>query len=430
MKIERVNGENYIEKIDFILNRSDDSFDQVDDVVSRIIGDVRKDGDGALLRYTKEFDGVDLNSVRVTEEEIEEALAQVDDRFLGILQRAKANITDFHEKQLEQSWISGKGTDILLGQKVSAIARVGVYVPGGTAAYPSTVLMDVLPAKVAGVKSIAMVTPPLKNGKVNPNILAAASICGVDEIFKVGGAQAIAALAYGTNSIRPVNKIVGPGNIFVARAKKSVFGKVDIDMIAGPSEVLVIADSTANPRYVAADLLAQAEHDKLACSILVTDSEEMAAAVSAQVDEQLKRLSRTEITRASIERFGTAFVTETMDMAFTVANEIAPEHLELMIENPLESLYRVENAGAIFLGKYSPEPLGDYYAGPNHTLPTSGTAKYSSALGVDAYIKRSSIIFYGENALRQVKDDVMEFANKEGLDAHANAIGVRYEEEY
>lgn len=428
MRIVKVNESNYIKEIDSILNRSDDSFDEVDKIVSDIIKEVRARGDQALIDYTEKFDGIKLDSLKVTQEEIDEAMASVDKSFIEILERAKANITEFHEKQLENSWISGKGTDIILGQKVTAIGRVGVYVPGGTAAYPSTVLMDVLPAKVAGVKSIAMVTPPLKNGKVNPHILAAAHVCGVDEIFKVGGAQAVAALAYGTESIRPVNKIVGPGNIFVARAKKNVFGKVAIDMIAGPSEVLVIADSSANPKYVAADLLAQAEHDKLACSILVTTDEELAKKVDAEVERQLGYLKRTEISRASIDRFGTAFITDSLEMAFTVSNEIAPEHLEVMTENPLEKLYMVENAGAIFLGQYSPEPLGDYYAGPNHTLPTSSTAKYSSALGVDAYIKRSSIIYYGENALGKCKDDIMEFANKEGLDAHANSIGVRYED--
>ena len=427
MKIIKVNESNYIDKIDVVLNRGDDSFDEVDKIVSDIIARVRQEGDKALIDYTDKFDGIKLDSIKVTQEEMDEAMASVDKSFIQILERAKANITEFHEKQLENSWISGKGKDIMLGQKVTAIGRVGVYVPGGTAAYPSTVLMDVLPAKVAGVKSIAMVTPPLKNGKVNPHILAAAVICGVDEIFKVGGAQAVAALAYGTKSIRPVNKIVGPGNIFVARAKKIVFGKVAIDMIAGPSEVLVIADSTANPKYIAADLLAQAEHDKLACSILVTPDEELAKKVDAEVERQLGYLKRTEISRASIDRFGTAFITDNLEMAFTVSNEIAPEHLEVMVENPLEKLNYVENAGAIFLGQYSPEPLGDYYAGPNHTLPTSSTAKYSSALGVDAYIKRSSIIYYGEDALNKCKDDIMEFAYKEGLDAHANSIGVRYE---
>lgn len=429
MKIIKVDKSNYIEKIDCILNRSDDSFDEVDKIVSEIIKEVRSKGDKALIDYTEKFDGIKLDGVKVTQAEIDESVAGVDKGFIEILKRAKANITEFHEKQLENSWISGKGTDIILGQKVTAIERVGVYVPGGTAAYPSTVLMDVLPAKVAGVKSIAMVTPPLKNGKVNPHILAAAYVCGVDEIYKVGGAQAVAALAYGTESIRPVNKIVGPGNIFVARAKKNVFGKVSIDMIAGPSEVLIIADSTANPKYVAADLLAQAEHDKLACSMLVTTDEKLAKKVDAEVERQLGYLKRTEISRASIDRFGTIFVTDSLEMAFTVSNEVAPEHLEIMTENPLEKLYMVENAGAIFLGQYSPEPLGDYYAGPNHTLPTSSTAKYSSALGVDAYIKRSSIIYYGEKALGKCKDDIMEFANKEGLDAHANSIGVRYEEQ-
>ena len=401
----------------------------MDKIVADIIKQVRKDGDKALIDYTEKFDGIKLSSIKVTKEEIDEALNNVDKSFIQILERAKANITGFHEKQLENSWISGKGADIILGQKVSPIGRVGVYVPGGTAAYPSTVLMDVLPAKVAGVKSIVMVTPPLKNGKVNPHILAAAAVCGVDEIYKVGGAQAVAALAYGTETIKPVNKIVGPGNIFVARAKKSVFGKVAIDMIAGPSEVLIVADSTANPKYVAADLLAQAEHDKLACSILVTTDEELAKKVDAEVERQLGYLNRTEISRASIDRFGTAFITDSLEMAFTVSNEIAPEHMEIMTENPLDKLYMVENAGAIFLGQYSPEPLGDYYAGPNHTLPTSSTAKYSSALGVDAFIKRSSIIYYGEKSLGECKDDIMEFANREGLDAHANSIGVRYEDQ-
>lgn len=428
MKIVKVNKDNYIKKIDSILNRSDDSFDEVDKIVSDIIKEVRAKGDAALIDYTEKFDGIKLDSIKVSQQEIDEAVKSVDKSFIQILERAKANITEFHNKQLENSWISGKGTDIILGQKVSAIGRVGVYVPGGTAAYPSTVLMDVLPAKVAGVKSIVMVTPPLKNGKVNPHILAAACVCGVDEIYKVGGAQAVAALAYGTQTIKPVNKIVGPGNIFVARAKKSVFGKVAIDMIAGPSEVLIIADSTANPKYVAADLLAQAEHDKLACSILVTTDEELAKAVDKEVERQLGYLKRTEISRASIDRFGTAFIVDSLEMGFEVSNEIAPEHMEIMTENPIEKLYMVENAGAIFLGQYSPEPLGDYYAGPNHTLPTSSTAKYSSALGVDAFIKRSSIIYYGENALGQCKDDIMEFANKEGLDAHANSIGVRYED--
>lgn len=428
MKIVKVNKDNYIEKIDSILNRSDDSFDEVDKIVSDIIKEVRAKGDTALIDYTEKFDGIKLDSIKVSQQEIDEAVKSVDKSFIQILERAKANITEFHNKQLENSWISGKGTDIILGQKVSAIGRVGVYVPGGTAAYPSTVLMDVLPAKVAGVKSIVMVTPPLKNGKVNPHILAAACVCGVDEIYKVGGAQAVAALAYGTQTIKPVNKIVGPGNIFVARAKKSVFGKVAIDMIAGPSEVLIIADSTANPKYVAADLLAQAEHDKLACSILVTTDENLAKAVDKEVERQLGYLKRTEISRASIDRFGTAFIVDSLEMGFEVSNEIAPEHMEIMTENPIEKLYMVENAGAIFLGQYSPEPLGDYYAGPNHTLPTSSTAKYSSALGVDAFIKRSSIIYYGENALGHCKDDIMEFANKEGLDAHANSIGVRYED--
>ncbi len=428
MKTINLEKHKYIDQIDVVLNRTNDSFDEIDAIVGDIITDIRKRGDEALIEYTEKFDKVKLQSLRVTKEEIEEALTIVDDEFIAILKRAKKNIVSFHEKQMEKSWINCEGDDIILGQKVTAIGRVGVYVPGGTAAYPSTVLMDVLPAKVAGVKEIAMVTPPLKDGKVNPNILAAAYVCGVTEIYKVGGAQAVAALAFGTQTIKGVNKIVGPGNIFVARAKKSVFGKVDIDMIAGPSEVLVIADSTANPKYVGADLLAQAEHDKLACAMLVTPDEELAKNVIKEVERQLGYLKRTEITRESIERFGTVFLVDDLDMAFTVSNEIAPEHLELAVENPFEKLNKVENAGAIFLGEYSPEPLGDYYAGPNHTLPTSSTAKYSSALGVDAYIKRSSIIYYGEKSLAKCKDDIMTFANKEGLDAHANSIGVRYED--
>lgn len=427
MKIEIINQDNYIDQIDFILNRNDNSFDEVDAKVLDIISNVRKNKDEALVKYTKMFDGVTLDSLKVTKEEINEALGLIEDGFIEILQEAKQNIWSFHEKQLEKTWLDMKEGSIVLGQKVSAIGRVGVYVPGGTAAYPSTVLMDVVPAKVADVKSIVMVTPPQKDGKINPYILAAASVAGVDEIYKVGGAQAVAALAYGTETIAPVNKIVGPGNIYVARAKKEVYGKVDIDMIAGPSEVCVIADATANPTFIAADLLAQAEHDKLACSVLVTNSMDLAKKVEEQVYIQLEKLDRKEIAGASIDALGTIFVTKDMDMAFTVSNEIAPEHLELMIENPFESLSTVENAGAIFLGKYSPEPLGDYFAGPNHTLPTSGTAKFSSALGVDAYIKRSSIIYYGKTDLEKAKDKVITFALKEGLDAHANSIRVRYE---
>lgn len=420
-------SKNELAVIDEKMARGDDSFEEIDIEVKAIIANVRQNGDEALLAYTKTFDGVSLASLKVSEEEITEALETIDPSFLTILKNAKDNIREFHQHQLEKSWFVKKGNGIILGQKITPLKRVGVYVPGGKAAYPSTVLMDVIPAIVAGVEEIVIVSPPNKEGKVNPAVLAAASIAGVTEIYKVGGAQSIAALAYGTKSIRPVDKIVGPGNIYVARAKKYVFGTVDIDMIAGPSEVCIIADGTQNPAYVAADLLSQAEHDEMAASILVTDSEQLALDVQVEVEKQLKVLERNKITRASIENFGHIFVVDTLDDAFEVVNEIAPEHLELLLDNPFDQLPKVRNAGAIFLGAYSPEPLGDYFAGPNHTLPTSGTAKFSSPLGTYDFLKRSSVIYYSEQELKNVKDQIIQFANEEGLTAHANSIRIRFE---
>lgn len=413
--------------IDAQLDREEASFEAVDKTVKEIIENVKRSGDEALIRYTEQFDGVSLHSLKVSEQEVREALTEVDARFLEILKQAKDNIKEFHQHQLEKSWFINKDSGILLGQKVTPLERVGVYVPGGKAVYPSTVLMDVIPAVVAGVKEIVMVSPPNKDGKVNPVVLAAASLAGVTEIYKVGGAQSIAALCFGTKSIRPVDKIVGPGNIYVARAKKYVFGKVDIDMIAGPSEICIVADGKQNPTFIAADLLSQAEHDEMAASVLVTDSEQLALDVQREIEKQLVSLERNEIAQQSIETFGNIFVVNTIDEAFTVANEIAPEHLELLLDNPLDYLPKVYNAGAIFLGAYSPEPLGDYFAGPNHTLPTSGTAKFSSPLGTYDFLKRSSVIYYRKSNLADVKDQIIQFANEEGLTAHANSIRVRFD---
>lgn len=419
-KIERA-------EIEQKLSRGDKSFDEIDAAVKAIIANVKQNGDQALFEYTKNFDGVELKSLKVTEQEMTEALETIDPSFLSVLKKAKENIEEFHRHQLEKSWFVQNGSGIVLGQKITPLKRVGVYVPGGKAAYPSTVLMDVIPAVVAGVEEIVIVSPPNKENKINPAVLAAAHMVGVKEIYKVGGAQSIAALAYGTESIRPVDKIVGPGNIYVARAKKSVFGLVDIDMIAGPSEVCVIADENQNPVLVAADLLSQAEHDEMAASILVTNSEQLAVDVQKEIEKQLNSLERNKIARASIENFGNIFVVDTLDDAFRVVNEIAPEHLELLLNNPFDQLPKVRNAGAIFLGAYSPEPLGDYFAGPNHTLPTSGTAKFSSPLGTYDFLKRSSVIYYHKNQLEKVKDQIIQFANEEGLTAHANSIRVRFE---
>jgi histidinol dehydrogenase len=426
MRIINVDKNNYKDIIKDNLKRDEESYVDIDEIVEKIVNDVRKNGDKALIDYTEEFDGILIDSIKVTSQEIDEALNEVGEEFINILKEAKENIWNYHSKQLQNSWMWNKSEGIILGQLINPIDRVGVYVPGGKAAYPSTVLMDVLPAKVAGVNSIAMVTPPAKDGRVNPYILAAASICEIDEIYKVGGAQAIAALAFGTESIEKVSKIVGPGNIFVARAKRRVFGTVAIDMIAGPSEICIIAEEGANPKFIAADLLSQAEHDELAASMLITTSKNLAESVGREVGLQMDMLSRNEIIEKSIENQGTIFVVKDIDTAFALSNEIAPEHLELMLDNPFEYISRVKNAGAVFLGSYSPEPLGDYFAGPNHTLPTSGTAKFSSPLGVEDFVKKSSLIYYSKDELLKVKNKVETFANKEGLTAHANSIKVRF----
>ncbi len=402
----------------------------VEDVVREIIADVRKNGDQALLAYAKKFDKADLTSLEVSEGEIAEAFEAVEPKFLDILREAAENIRNFHSKQVRQSFIVSEEDGIITGQKVTPIDRVGLYVPGGTAAYPSTVLMDSIPAKIAGCKTIVMVTPPQKNGRVNPVILAAAKIAGVDKIYKVGGAQAVAALAFGTETVPAVDKIVGPGNAYVAEAKKQVFGKVSIDMIAGPSEILVVADKTANARYVAADLLSQAEHDRMASAVLVTDSRELAERVSEELERQIPLLPRAEIVRESIDRNGKIIVAENdLSRAIEIANEIAPEHLELCVDNPFDYLNQIRHAGSIFMGKYCPEALGDYFAGPNHTLPTSGTAKFSSPLSVDDFVKKSQFTYYTKEALGRVADKVAYFASKEGLDAHAKSATVRFEDE-
>ena len=397
-------------------------------IVEEIIAAVRKEGDKALYAYNKKFDGADLSALEVTEAEIEEAFAAVEPQFLEILKNAEANIRAFHQKQVRQGFSIEKD-GVITGQKVTPIEKVGLYVPGGTAAYPSTVLMDSVPAKIAGCKEIVMVTPPGKDGKVNPVILAAAKIAGVTRIFKVGGAQAVAALAYGTESVPKVDKIVGPGNAFVAEAKKQVFGIVSIDMIAGPSEILVVADGKSNPAHVAADLLSQAEHDKLASAVLVTDSKELAQAVSEELEKQIPLLPRAEIARASIDTNGKIIVAEDLDAVIEIANEIAPEHLELMVDEPFDYLDRIQHAGSIFMGRNCPEALGDYYAGPNHTLPTSGTARFSSPLSVDDFIKKSQYIYYTRPALEKVGKEVDFFAQKEGLQAHGRSVTIRLEEE-
>ncbi|SHJ55541.1 histidinol dehydrogenase [Paramaledivibacter caminithermalis] len=426
MKIIEIQGENYKDVIDSLLKRGEDDFTEVDQVVYEIISDIKRNGDRALIEYTAKFDKARLEGIKVSENEIAEAIKVVGDEFLKILEEAKENITDYHKKQLQNSWMSNEQEGIILGQVVSPLERVGIYVPGGKAAYPSTVLMNALPAKVAGVSSIAMVTPPNKEGKVNPYILAAAYIADVDEIYKVGGAQSIAALAYGTETIKPVNKIVGPGNIYVARAKRAVFGLVDIDMIAGPSEICIIADENKNPSFIAADLLSQAEHDEMASSILITTSKDLAMKVKEEVKIQTEKAERRKIIMRAISNYGYIFIARNIDEAIDIANEIAPEHLEVMVDNPFELLPKIKNAGAIFLGEYTPEPVGDYFAGPNHTLPTSGTAKFSSPLGTYDFMKKSSFLYYSKEALRNIKDKVISFTEAEGLSAHGNSIKVRF----
>lgn len=396
-------------------------------IVADIIADVKENGDTAVKAYCAKFDKAELSSLEVTPEEIQEAISQVEPEFLDILREAAENIRSFHSRQVRNSFVIADKPGIVLGQKITPIEKVGVYVPGGTAAYPSTVLMDTIPAKIAGCPQLAMVTPPGRDGKVNPAILAAADLAGVNRIFKVGGAQAIAALAYGTESIPRVDKIVGPGNAFVAEAKKQVFGRVSIDMIAGPSEILVIADGKSNPVHVAADLLSQAEHDKLASAVLVTDSEKLAQAVQAELERQLPLLPRQEIARASIENNGKIIVAENLMAGIEIANEIAPEHLELQVDDPFSYLDAIQNAGSIFLGRSCPEALGDYFAGPNHTLPTSGTARFSNPLSVDDFVKKSQFSYYTPEALAKAADKIAAFAEKEGLRAHGRSVTIRKE---
>ena len=431
MRIQRLTKDAKENLLEDLLKRSPNNYGQYEQGVQEILAHVKEEKDQAVFAYTKKFDHADITAanIKVTEEEIEEAYKEVDPKLVEIIRKALLNIRTYHEKQRQYSWFDSKPDGTILGQKVTPLHRVGVYVPGGKAVYPSSVLMNIVPAKVAGVDEIVMVTPPGKDGKVTPNTLVAAHEAGADVIYKVGGAQAIAALAYGTESIPKVDKIVGPGNIYVALAKKAVYGYVSIDAIAGPSEILVIADETANPRFVAADLLSQAEHDELASAILVTTSEELARKVSDEVDGFLKELSRSEIIRKSLDNYGYILVADTMDDVIDIANEIASEHLEIQTKNPYDVMTKVRNAGAIFIGEYASEPLGDYFAGPNHVLPTNGPAKFFSPLSVDYFIKKSSIIGYSEEALRDIHKDIEAFAEAEQLTAHANSIKVRFEGE-
>lgn len=431
MRIQRLDHDTKKNLLEDLLKRSPNQYSAYEKDVAKILEDVKREGDKALFGYTARFDGahLDAETVRVTEQEIQEAYDQVDEELLGIIRRTLHNIRTYHEKQRQNSWFDSRPDGTILGQKVTALARVGVYVPGGKAAYPSSVLMNIAPAKAAGVDEIIMVTPPDKNGKVTPTTLVAAKEAGADVVYKIGGAQAIGALAYGTESIPKVDTIVGPGNIYVALAKKAVYGHVSIDAIAGPSEILVIADDSANPSYVAADLLSQAEHDELASAILVTTSEELADAVSKEVDRFTAQLSRKEIIQKSLDNYGYILIAESMDEAISIANEIASEHLEIQTKNPYDVMTKIRNAGAIFIGEYSSEPLGDYFAGPNHVLPTNGTAKFFSPLSVDDFIKKSSIIAYSKEALEKVHEDIESFAAAERLTAHANSIHVRFNKE-
>ena len=431
MRIQRLDKETKQNLLEDLLRRSPNNYAQYEQGVQEILREVRLKGDAAVFAYTEKFDHAPVNAknIRVTEAEIEEAYAQVSGSLLEVIRKALKNIRSYHEKQRQTSWFDSRPDGTLLGQKVAALEKVGVYVPGGKAAYPSSVLMNIVPAKVAGVDEIIMVTPPGKDGKVTPTTLVAAHEAGADAVYKVGGAQAIGALAYGTESIPKVDKIVGPGNIYVALAKKAVYGHVSIDAIAGPSEILVLADETANPRYVAADLLSQAEHDELASAILVTTCGKLAEEVSAEVDNFLKELSRAEIIRKSLDNYGYILVADTMEDAIETANEIASEHLEIQTKNPYDVMMKIRNAGAIFIGEHSSEPLGDYFAGPNHVLPTNGTARFFSPLSVDDFIKKSSIIAYSREALEKIHPDIESFAEAEGLTAHANSIKVRFERE-
>lgn len=431
MRTVRLTKESTKDILENLLKRSPNNYGKFEAAVADILANVKEKGDEALFSYTKEFDKVEVTpeTIRVTEEEIEEAYKAVDASLLEVIRKALVNICSYHEKQRQNSWFTSTENGTMLGQKVTPLNRVGVYVPGGKAVYPSSVLMNIVPAKVAGVPHIVMTTPPGKDGKVNPSTLVAAKEAGADEIYKVGGAQAIGALAYGTASIPKVDKIVGPGNIFVALAKKAVYGHVSIDSIAGPSEILVLADETANAHYVAADLLSQAEHDEMASAILITTSTELAQNVEKEIEGYLKVLSRKEIIEKSLENFGYILIAEDMDEAIEAANEIASEHMEIVTKNAFEVMMKVRNAGAIFIGEYSSEPLGDYFAGPNHVLPTNGTAKFFSALSVDDFIKKSSIVYYSRSALQEIHKDIIQFASSEQLTAHANSIAVRFEEE-
>ena len=429
MQIVKLTNETKKDILNNLLKRSPGNYGKFEITVAEIVGRVKEEGDSALAEYTLQFDKCSINkgNIRVTEEEFLEAFSVIEEEFVEVMKRAAANIKDYHKKQMKTSWFDTKEDGSLLGQKITAIERVGVYVPGGKAVYPSSTLMNIIPAKVAGVKRIIMLTPPGPDGKVNPGTLVAARIAGVDEIYKAGGAQAIAAMAFGTETIPKVDKIVGPGNIFVALAKKAVYGYVSIDSIAGPSEILILADETANPRYIAADLLSQAEHDEMASSILITTSTAIAEQVDTEVAKMVSELPRQEIMQKSLDNYGYILLADNMDAAVETANEIASEHLEILTKDPYNIMTKINNAGAIFLGEYSSEPLGDYFAGPNHVLPTNGTAKFFSPLSVDDFIKKTSIISYSREALEKVHEDIEYFARKEGLTAHENSIKVRFE---
>lgn len=430
MRIVKLTKDSTKGLLENLLKRSPAQYPEQEKAVREILEEVKEKKDEALLSYTRQFDGADLTpeTMRVTEEEFEEAYRQTNPKLIGIIRKAGKNIQDFHEKQKVNSWFTSSEKGTFLGQKISPLSCVGVYVPGGKAVYPSSVLMNVIPAKVAGVERIAMATPCSREGKVNPTVLVAAREAGVTEIYKMGGAQAVAAFAYGTQTVPRADKIVGPGNIYVALAKKAVYGHVSIDSVAGPSEILVIADESANPRYVAADLLSHAEHDELASAILITTSEKLAGAVTREIERFLKSLSRSEIIAQSLENFGCILLADDLESAVEAANAVASEHLELMVENPFEVMTRIRNAGAIFLGPYSSEPLGDYFAGPNHILPTNGTAKFFSPLSVDDFVKKSSVVYYSREALKEIGNEIIQFAEAEQLTAHANSIAVRFEE--
>ncbi|MBE6741917.1 MAG: histidinol dehydrogenase [Ruminococcaceae bacterium] len=427
MKITKANGKAEYALIENLKKRSEETDKKIVKRVSTIIKGVKEDGDEAVKEYTVRFDGALPKQFVVEKEELLDYLNSADPKFRSALENAKNNIYDFHQRQLQQSWMTTKENGVIMGQRVRGLGRVGIYVPGGTAAYPSSVLMNAIPAKIAGVKEIIMVTPPAKDGKPNPSIMAAAAIAGVDKVFLVGGAQAVAALAYGTEKIPKVDKIVGPGNIFVATAKRLLYGIVDIDMVAGPSEILIVADKTADPAFLAADLMSQAEHDKLASAILISTSNDLAKQTLHEIDKQIKYLDRKEIIRESLNEYGEIIVCDDVEQAIKFANELAPEHLELCVSEPLKYIGKIDNAGSVFLGNWSPEPLGDYYAGPNHVLPTSGTARFFSPLSVDSFIKKSSFIYYTCSELRAAKDDIVKLAETEGLSAHANSIKVRFE---